>query len=185
MRYYGLSAVLVGLLVLGACGGGDGLEGESSAAAEGTAAAAVSGDDPTPSGAARATPVERRTGVSDAGSETATSSETVTSFEGGTGTAGVRATSGAARPTEEAAARVVEEEESEYEIHYVIARDQIPAILDPQFLDAGEAIEAYNEHEQVLGLSIDGDHRAYPIPYLSQHEIVNDVVGGQPVAVTW
>ena len=84
-----------------------------------------------------------------------------------------------------AAARVVEEEESEYEIHYVIARDQIPAILDPQFLDASEAIEAYNEHEQVLGLSIGGDHRAYPIPYLSQHEIVNDVVGGQPVAVTW
>ena len=80
---------------------------------------------------------------------------------------------------------MVEEEESEYEIHYVIARDQIPAILDPQFLDAGEAIEAYNEHEQVLGLSIDGDHRAYPVPYLSQHEIVNDVVGGQPVAVTW
>ena len=80
---------------------------------------------------------------------------------------------------------MVEEEESEYEIHYIIARDQIPAILDPQFLDASEAIEAYNEHEQVLGLSIDGDHRAYPIPFLSQHEIVNDVVGGKPVAVTW
>ena len=101
---------------------------------------------------------------------------------------GVRAseaTSEPAQATREAAARVVEEEESEYEIHYVIARDQIPAILDPQFLDAGEAIEAYNEHEQVLGLSIDGDHRAYPIPFLSRHEIVNDVVGGKPVAVTW
>ena len=114
---------------------------------------------------------------------TATSSGT----RGGTGagTASVGATSEPAESTREAAARVVEEEESEYEIHYVIARDQIPAILDPQFLDAGEAIEAYNEHEQVLGLSIDGDHRAYPIPFLSQHEIVNDVVGGKPVAVTW
>ena len=81
--------------------------------------------------------------------------------------------------------RVIEEEESEYDIYDVIPRDRIPAILDPEFLDVEEAIEAYNEHEQVLGLSINGDHRAYPIPYLSQHEIVNDVVGGEPVAVTW
>ena len=166
------------------------MEGDSSATPQGTAAA-VSGEDSTPSGAAGATPVERRTGVSDAGaetvtaSETATASEAVTSSEGGTGTSSVRATSVAARPTAEAAARVVEEEESEYEIHNIIPRDGIPAILDPEFLDAGLAMEAYNEHEQVLGLSIDGDHRAYPIPFLSQHEIVNDVVGGKPVAVTW
>ncbi len=175
-------------VALGACGGSDGLEGESSAGSEGTAAAAVSGDSATPSGAVRATPVERGTGVSDAGAETVTSVEggagTATASEGGSGTDSVRATS-EARPTEEALARVVEEEESEYEIHDIIPRDAIPAILDPEFLDAGLAMEAYNEHEQVLGLSINGDHRAYPIPYLSQHEIVNDVVGGKPVAVTW
>ncbi len=39
--------------------------------------------------------------------------------------------------------------------------------------------------ELVLGLSIDGDHRAYPLNLLSRHEIVNDTVGGEPVAVTW
>ena len=77
------------------------------------------------------------------------------------------------------------EEVGEYEIHAVIPRDRIPAILEPEFLDAGAAVEAYSEFEQVLGLSINGDHRAYPIPYLSRHEIVNDVVGGKPVAVTW
>ena len=183
MRYYGFSAVLAGLLVLGvalgACGGGDGLEGESSAVAEGTGATAVSGDSATSSGAVRATPVERGSGVSDA------ASGTVTSSEGGSGTDSVRATSGAVQPTEEALARVVEEEESEYEIHSVIPRDAIPAILDPEFLDVGLAMEAYDEHEQVLGLSINGDHRAYPLPYLSQHEIVNDVVGGKHVAVPW
>ena len=78
-----------------------------------------------------------------------------------------------------------EEEENEYEIHDVIPRDRIPAILDPEFLDVAEAMEAYSEHEPVLGVSINGDNRAYPIPYLSRHEIVNDVVGGEPVAVTW
>ena len=39
--------------------------------------------------------------------------------------------------------------------------------------------------ELVIGLSINGDSRAYPINILSRHEIVNDVVGGKPVAVTW
>lgn len=39
--------------------------------------------------------------------------------------------------------------------------------------------------ETVLGVSINGDHRAYPLNMLSRHEIVNDTVGGVPVAVTW
>jgi hypothetical protein len=38
---------------------------------------------------------------------------------------------------------------------------------------------------RVLGVSINGDSRAYPIPYLSSHEIVNDEVGGQLIAATW
>ena len=37
----------------------------------------------------------------------------------------------------------------------------------------------------VLGLSINGDSRAYYVPSLSAVEIVNDTVGGQPLAVTW
>jgi hypothetical protein len=39
--------------------------------------------------------------------------------------------------------------------------------------------------ERVIALEINGDARAYPINILSSHEIVNDVVGGQPVAITW
>ena len=61
----------------------------------------------------------------------------------------------------------------------------IPAIFDPQFVTGEEAWEQYGNKELVLGLSINGDHRAYSIPYLSSREIVNDVVGGVPVAVTW
>ena len=67
----------------------------------------------------------------------------------------------------------------------VLGKDGIPAILDPQFLrpeDAGSQMQA---NERVIGLSIDGDHRAYPLNLLSRHEIVNDTVGGVPVAVTW
>ena len=172
-----MSAILVGLLVLGmvlaGCGGGTGAEGDASPAGQTTAAATASEDVSLPADTPPATGTEGRTRTTGTPSETATA------------TVSVQGTSNPASSTQEASARVDEEEESEYEIHNIIPRDKIPAILDPQFLDAEEAAENYNEHEQVLGLSIDGDHRAYPIPYLSRHEIVNDIVGGQPVAVTW
>ena len=63
--------------------------------------------------------------------------------------------------------------------------DSIPAILNPSFVTLSEAEAWMEPGEQVLGLSINGEHRAYSIRMLSRHEIVNDVVGGVPVAVTW
>ncbi|MDA1257370.1 MAG: DUF3179 domain-containing protein, partial [Chloroflexi bacterium] len=39
--------------------------------------------------------------------------------------------------------------------------------------------------EPELGVSINGDSRVYSIPFLSGREIVNDTVGGVPIAVTW
>jgi hypothetical protein len=39
--------------------------------------------------------------------------------------------------------------------------------------------------EPVISLAIDGDARAYPVRILIWHEIVNDVVGGLPVVVTY
>ena len=66
----------------------------------------------------------------------------------------------------------------------LLPRDSIPAIDDPQFEAAARA-ENMGAGERVIGLEINGDARAYPINILSSHEIVNDVVGGQAVAVTW
>ncbi len=63
--------------------------------------------------------------------------------------------------------------------------DAIPAILDPEFVTAAEADQQMETGEQILGVSINGESRAYSIPMLSRHEIVNDVVGGVPIAVTW
>jgi hypothetical protein len=62
-------------------------------------------------------------------------------------------------------------------------KDGIPAIDDPAFAPVTEVQLADNE--PVLGLSIDGDARAYPLRILIWHEIVNDMVGGVPVAVTY
>ncbi|MBI1367895.1 MAG: DUF3179 domain-containing protein [Planctomycetes bacterium] len=40
-------------------------------------------------------------------------------------------------------------------------------------------------HDEVIGVTINGESRAYPIRYLRWHEIVNDTIGGAPVAVTY
>ncbi len=71
------------------------------------------------------------------------------------------------------------------EIVTLLGFDAIPAILDPKLVTASEAEVDMDPDEQVLGLSINGEHRAYSIRLLSRHEIVNDVVGGVPVAITW
>ena len=71
------------------------------------------------------------------------------------------------------------------ELVTLLGFDSIPAILSPQFVTPFEAEDWMEPDEQVLGLSINGEHRAYPIRMLSRHEIVNDVVGDVPVAVTW
>ena len=67
----------------------------------------------------------------------------------------------------------------------VLGKDGIPAILHPRFINSDEAAGQMRPDERVIGLSIGGDHRAYPLNLLSRHEIVNDTVGGVPVAVTW
>ena len=67
----------------------------------------------------------------------------------------------------------------------VLPKNAIPAILDPRFASAEEAESLMLPSERVIGLSINGDHRAYSVPALSRHEVANDVVGGVPVAVTW
>ena len=72
-----------------------------------------------------------------------------------------------------------------YRLVSVLPRDAIPAITNPSFAPAREAKLWMERTEQVIGLEIGGENKAYPINVLSRHEIVDDVVGGKPVAVTW
>ena len=67
----------------------------------------------------------------------------------------------------------------------VLGKDGIPAIFDPRFVTGTDADSQMLSNERLLGVSINGDHRAYPLNMLSRHEIVNDTVGGEPIAVTW
>jgi hypothetical protein len=73
----------------------------------------------------------------------------------------------------------------EDEIRTLLPKDGIPSIDDPKFATAKEADKFMKPDEMVIGVNIGGDRRAYSVPLLSSHEIVNDVVGGRKIAVTW
>ena len=70
------------------------------------------------------------------------------------------------------------------EIVTVLPKDAIPAILSPSF-EEGNKASWLGGKDLVVGVEIGGDSRAYPVPTLSRHEIVNDRIAGMPIAVTW
>ncbi len=63
--------------------------------------------------------------------------------------------------------------------------DGIPAIDRPAFVAVAQADAWLSPKEPVIALEVNGDARAYPLQILMWHEIVNDTVGGKPVAVTY
>ena len=64
-------------------------------------------------------------------------------------------------------------------------RDGIPPIDGPRFTDPKAASDWLADIEPVVAFEINGKARAYPLQILTWHEIVNDIVGGVPVTVTF
>lgn len=69
-------------------------------------------------------------------------------------------------------------------LHGGPGRDGIPSLDDPQFVMADEA-DFLNARDRVLGIEVNGVKRAYPIRILNYHEIVNDMLGGDAVVITF
>lgn len=64
-------------------------------------------------------------------------------------------------------------------------KDGIPAIDDPSFVSAATADRWLEPASPVMVVEQGGETRAYPLAILMYHEIVNDRVGGVPVAATF
>ena len=62
--------------------------------------------------------------------------------------------------------------------------DTKKSLLNPVFLDINEAEEQYSDSESVIGLSVNGQHKAYSTSFMSNW-IINDTVGGEPMLVTY
>ncbi len=65
----------------------------------------------------------------------------------------------------------------------LLARDRILPVYDPQFVAAADS--GWSDETLVIGLSIGGESRAYPVDFLNRREMVVDSVAGIPVLVTW
>jgi hypothetical protein len=64
-------------------------------------------------------------------------------------------------------------------------KDGIPAIDEPRFETIEQAGAWLGDLEPVILYQQGGDARAYPLQILVWHEIVNDVVAGRPVLITF
>jgi hypothetical protein len=63
--------------------------------------------------------------------------------------------------------------------------DGIPPIDAPTFEDVDAAGEWLSDRDPVLVVTSGAETRAYPLAIMTFHEIVNDVVGGEPLVVTY
>ena len=69
-------------------------------------------------------------------------------------------------------------------IRTVLPPDAIHALDEPETAAAGDA-GFMDVGEEVIGIVVGGEARAYPLARLDWHGVVNDRLGGGPVAVTW
>ncbi len=63
-------------------------------------------------------------------------------------------------------------------------KDSIPALSDPEHV-AWESCDRLADDDRVVGMFVGGEARAYPVRVLLYHEIVNDEIGGTPVAIVY
>jgi hypothetical protein len=62
--------------------------------------------------------------------------------------------------------------------------DEIPTIMNPETIPAAEA-DYLGDGELVFGAAMNGEYRAYPLRIMDWHELLNDEIGGEPVALSY
>ena len=63
--------------------------------------------------------------------------------------------------------------------------DGIPSIDNPKFVTVEEADGWITDNELVLGLVYRNTTRAYPLQIMTWHEIVNELIEGEPILITY
>ena len=68
-------------------------------------------------------------------------------------------------------------------VEQLLPRGRIAAIFEPRFVPAEEA--DIPDDAWVLGVSAEGQAKAYSLNLLNHHEVVNDRLGRLPIAAVW
>lgn len=64
-----------------------------------------------------------------------------------------------------------------------LGREAIQALIDPAYVQLSEVADDYLPDDEVLILNAGEGSKVYPLKTLTQHELINDVVDGNPVMV--
>ena len=65
-----------------------------------------------------------------------------------------------------------------------VPTDGIPDLQFAPTLTPDEA-DYLDPRDRVFGVSINGEHRAYPLRIMNPHEMANDTLGGEPIALAY
>lgn len=71
------------------------------------------------------------------------------------------------------------------QFHYGIGRERFPALLDPAFISVGEADKVWPDSARFLVADAGGEVKAYSVKDLTRHEVVNDVLDGEPIMAVY
>ena len=71
------------------------------------------------------------------------------------------------------------------QFHYGIGREKFPALLKPEFISVNEANKVWADTTRFLLAKSGNDIKAYSVKDLTKHEIVNDVLDGQPIMAAY
>jgi len=71
------------------------------------------------------------------------------------------------------------------QFHYGIGRERFPALLKPEFISVREADSIWADSTRFLVAYAGNDVKAYSVKDLTRHEVVNDVLDGEPIMAAY
>lgn len=71
------------------------------------------------------------------------------------------------------------------QFHFGIGREKFPALLKPEFISVSEANKVWADSTRFLLAQSGNDIKAYSVKDLTRHEVVNDVLDGQPIMAVY
>ncbi|MEP1487737.1 MAG: DUF3179 domain-containing (seleno)protein [Algibacter sp.] len=71
------------------------------------------------------------------------------------------------------------------QFHYGLGREVFPALLKPKFISVKEANQIWSDSTRFLLAYSGKEAKAYAIKDLTRHEVVNDVLDGQPIMAAY
>ncbi len=71
------------------------------------------------------------------------------------------------------------------QFHYGIGREVFPALLKPEFVTVKEADSIWADSTRFLLAYAGNDIKAYSVKDLTKHEVVNDVLNGEPIMAVY